>query len=392
MASRDERKSTLALVGLAVAAFVFNSSEFMPIGLLTDIGATFGTSEAQTGLLVSVYAWAVMLLSVPLTVVATHLDFKRLLLVVVAVFLAGQVITAVSVSYWMLMAARLVVASAHAVFWAIVAPIAVRLVPTEKRAVALSVVVTGSAVAMILGLPLGRAIGLVLGWRLTFACVAGITAVLLMYLFAVMPWVPGAEPFSFKQVPTLFKNKALAAIFILTTFYATGYYTGYSYIEPFLLQVGGMRANTITLVLSMFGLAGIVGSLLCSKLYPRFRFAVIRAITAGVALALLLMPFAAASTAGVFAVCALWGMCSSAVGVVYQAEVIAVSNPEEETVAMAFYSGIFNFGIGTGALIGGQAVNLAGIGSVFFVGAALSIVALAFCCVVFIGRLKRHAS
>lgn len=382
------RKRWLSLVGLAVAAFVFNSSEFMPIALLTDIGATFGTSESQTGLLVSVYAWAVMILSVPLMVVATRIDFRRLLLLVIAVFLTGQVLTAVSASYWMLMASRLVVACAHSVFWAIAASIAVRLAPAEKRSLGLSMVVTGSAIAMILGLPLGRAIGLLVGWRLTFGCVAAITAVLLVFLLAALPWVPGAEKFTFKQIPGLFKNKALVAIFVLTALYATGYYTAYSYIEPFLLQVGGLSANAITLALSMFGVAGICGSLLCSKLYLRFRFPVLCTITAGVAAALCLMTPAAMNVAAVFGACALWGISASSASVVYQAEVINVSADEEETVAMAFFSGIFNFGIGTGALLGGQVVNQAGIENVFLAGAALGLCALIFCAFVLIKKLK----
>ena len=153
MTQKMTGKQWLALAGIAVAAFVFNSSEFMPVGLLTDIGKTFGTSEATTGMLVSVYAWAVMLLSVPLMIIATRLDFRRLLLVVIVVFLIGQVLTSLSTSYWMLMAARMVVACAHSVFWAIAAPIAVRLVPKNKRALALSVVETGTAVAAIVGLP-----------------------------------------------------------------------------------------------------------------------------------------------------------------------------------------------------------------------------------------------
>lgn len=191
MTQKMTGKQWLALAGIAVAAFVFNSSEFMPVGLLTDIGKTFGTNEATTGMLVSVYAWAVMLLSVPLMIVATRLDFRRLLLVVIVVFLVGQVLTSLSTSYWMLMAARMVVACAHSVFWAIAAPIAVRLVPKNKRALALSVVETGTAVAAIVGLPLGRAIGLAVGWRLTFAIVAVISVLFAgvpAYHFALGSW------------------------------------------------------------------------------------------------------------------------------------------------------------------------------------------------------------
>lgn len=353
MSQEMTAKQWLALAGIAIAAFVFNSSEFMPVGLLTDIGQTFGTSEATTGMLVSVYAWAVMILSVPLMIVATRLDFRRLLLVVLVVFLAGQVLTAFSASYWMLMAARLVVACAHSVFWAIAAPIAVRLVPQSKRALALSVVETGTAVAAIVGLPLGRAIGLAVGWRLTFAIVAVISALLLVYLIVTLPWVPGAEPFGVGQLPGLFRNKGLVALFVLTALYAWGYYTGYSYIEPFLLQIAGLENDMVTIVLSVFGVASIVGSIMCSKLYPRFRFGFFRAITIGVPVALLLMHAAAGvGIAAIFGVVVLWGISAAAVSVVYQAEIINVSSDEEETVAMAFFSGIFNFGIGTGGVAG----------------------------------------
>lgn len=391
MSQEMTAKQWLALAGIAIAAFVFNSSEFIPVGLLTDIGQTFGTSEATTGMLVSVYAWAVMILSVPLMIVATRLDFRRLLLVVLVVFLAGQVLTAFSASYWMLMAARLVVACAHSVFWAIAAPIAVRLVPQSKRALALSVVETGTAVAAIVGLPLGRAIGLAVGWRLTFAIVAVISALLLVYLIVTLPWVPGAEPFGVGQLPGLFRNKGLVALFVLTALYAWGYYTGYSYIEPFLLQIAGLENDMVTIVLSVFGVASIVGSIMCSKLYPRFRFGFFRAITIGVPVALLLMHAAAGvGIAAIFGVVVLWGISAAAVSVVYQAEIINVSSDEEETVAMAFFSGIFNFGIGTGALLGGQVVNSLGIANVFYAGGAIGAASIAFCLLVAVARLKKY--
>lgn len=391
MSQEMTAKQWLALAGIAIAAFVFNSSEFMPVGLLTDIGQTFGTSEATTGMLVSVYAWAVMILSVPLMIVATRLDFRRLLLVVLVVFLAGQVLTAFSASYWMLMAARLVVACAHSVFWAIAAPIAVRLVPQSKRALALSVAETGTAVAAIVGLPLGRAIGLAVGWRLTFAIVAVISALLLVYLIVTLPWVPGAEPFGVGQLPGLFRNKGLVALFVLTALYAWGYYTGYSYIEPFLLQIAGLENDMVTIVLSVFGVASIVGSIMCSKLYPRFRFGFFRAITIGAPVALLLMHAAAGvGIAAIFGVVVLWGISAAAVSVVYQAEIINVSSDEEETVAMAFFSGIFNFGIGTGALLGGQVVNSLGIANVFYAGGAIGAASIAFCLLVAVARLKKY--
>ena len=226
---------------------------------------------------------------------------------------------------------------------------------------------------------------------MTFAIVAVISALLLVYLIVTLPWVPGAEPFGVGQLPGLFRNKGLVALFVLTALYAWGYYTGYSYIEPFLLQIAGLENDMVTIVLSVFGVASIVGSIMCSKLYPRFRFGFFRAIIIGVPVALLLMHAAAGvGIAAIFGVVVLWGISAAAVSVVYQAEIINVSSDEEETVAMAFFSGIFNFGIGTGALLGGQVVNSLGIANVFYAGGAIGAASIAFCLLVAVARLKKY--
>lgn len=163
----------LPLVGLTCCAFVFNTSEFMPIGLLTDIAASFSLTEAQAGIMISVYAWGVMLLSLPLMVFASRFEFKRMLLGVLAVFSLGQFLSAVAPTYPILVCARLVVACAHAVFWSVASIMASRLVDTRHGALAISMIATGSSIAQIFGLPLGRAIGLAVGWRMTFAVVGG---------------------------------------------------------------------------------------------------------------------------------------------------------------------------------------------------------------------------
>ena len=212
----------LPLIGITISAFVFNTSEFMPVGLLTDIGATFSTTEGETGLIISMYAWAVMVLSLPLMILGSRLAFRPLMLLVLGGFCAGQVLSALAVSYGMLMCARLVVACAHSVFWAIAAPVAVKVVDDRHAPMAVSAVVTGSALAMIVGLPLGRVVGLALGWRQTFACVGVVSAAVLVYLAFVFPKIPPAKPFTLKQLPGILHNKVLVGIFVVTALYAMG--------------------------------------------------------------------------------------------------------------------------------------------------------------------------
>ena len=332
-----------------------------------------------------------MLLSLPLMILGSRLAFRPLMLLVIGVFCAGQALSALAPSYGLLMAARLVVACAHSVFWAIAAPVAVKVVDERHAPMAVSAVVTGSALAMVVGLPLGRMVGLWLGWRQTFGCVCAVSALVLAYLAVVFPKIPASKPFTLKQLPSILRNKVLMGIFIVTALYAMGYYTGYSYIEPFLLQVGGMDEQVVTMALVAFGIAGLVGSAICSRFYRGHRWAFAVWVVAGVALALLLLRPAALGIVGVFVVCMLWGIAGSGYSIVYQAEIIEFASDGEQTVAMAIFSGIFNLGIGTGSFIGGGVCTFDTIADVGFVGALIAFLALLYCAFVLIKYMKAQS-
>lgn len=392
MATGLKARELLPLIGIMFSAFVFNTSEFMPVALLVDIAGDFGVSEAQAGMLISVYAWMVMLLSVPLTVVTSRIDFKRLLLLVIAVFGVCQIVSALSVSYWMLMAARVGVACAHSVFWAIVAPIAVRVAAPEHRSIALSMIVTGSAIALIAGLPLGRVVGLLVGWRMTFVCVGVVSLVVFVYLLVSLPRIKAEEAFTFSELPELLRNRTLVSLYILTALIATAYYTGYSYIEPFLQQVVGMDDAWVTVALSVFGVAGIVGSVLFSRLYDKHRFLFVRGTIIGAAVSLLLLRLTPVGPAAAFAVCGLLGMFATAFNVTLQSEVMRSSTEQQQAVAVSIFSGIFNLGIGSGALIGGVVVENLSVSNIGVAGGLIGLAASAYCLFVLTKRLRGNAS
>ncbi len=379
----------LPLVGLTCAAFVFNTSEFMPIGLLTDIAASFNISESMAGVMISVYAWGVMLLSLPLMVAASRFEFKRLLLAVMALFAAGQFLSAVAPTYPFLVLARLVVAAAHAIFWSIAAVMAARLVDEKHSAVALSMVATGSSIAQIFGLPLGRAIGLAVGWRMTFCVVGAVSAAVLIYQAAVLPPMPAGERFTLGQLPGLLRNRVLVALYVVTIFMATAYYTGYSYIEPFLQQVAHQEASAITMALTVFGCAGLLGSISFSRFFDGHRFGFLAVVLSGVAASLLLMHVASISLVTVLAVCVLWGLCGTAFNVAFQAEVIAYTTQESSAVAMSIFSGLFNLGIGCGTAIGGTVVARHGIALIGYVGGAIAVAGVLFAATVMFSAIRR---
>lgn len=187
----------LTLIGLTCAAFIFNTSEFIPIGLLSDIAQDFSMSEAQAGMLISIYAWLVMLLSLPLMLLVSRMELRKLLLFVLFLFTIFQVLSACSESYNWLMLSRVGVACAHSIFWSIVSPMAVRLVPDRFRSLALGMIVTGTSIATIFGLPLGRLIGLYLGWRMAFLSIGVLSTLIFAYLFFTLPTLPSRGSFHF---------------------------------------------------------------------------------------------------------------------------------------------------------------------------------------------------
>ena len=382
-------KQWLPLIGLACCAFVFNTSEFMPIGLLTDIAASFSLTEAQAGIMISVYAWGVMLLSLPLMVFASRFEFKRMLLGVLAVFSLGQFLSAVAPTYPILVCARLVVACAHAVFWSVASIMASRLVDSRHGALAISMIATGSSIAQIFGLPIGRAIGLAVGWRMTFAVVGALSAIAVVYQAAVFPAMPAGERFTVKQLPELLKNPFLVALYAVTVFMATGYYASYSYIEPFLAQVAHVDAGAITMTLTAFGVSGLVGSWLFGRLFDGHRFPFLAITLSGVPVALLLMGPVASSLVAVLAVCALWGCCATAFNVAFQAELIKYTPADSSAVAMSIFSGLFNLGIGTGTAIGGAVVSGPGIAWIGFVGGAITVVGVILAITVLFPAIRR---
>ncbi len=371
-------KTWMALVGLTLSAFIFNTSEFIPIALLTDIGRDFGLTEAKAGMLISVYAWVVMALSLPLMLMTSKLEMRRLLLGVIAVFTSFQVMSYLSTSFGMLLASRIGVACAHSIFWSIISIIAVRIVPTSHKAIALSMIVTGSSIAMILGLPLGRVIGLSVGWRMTFLSIGAVALFILLYLSALLQRVPSGGGMTAHDLPAMLKNRILVGIFITTAAFATGYYTAYSYIEPFLQQVGKMTENQITLTLMLFGGAGIIGSMLFSKFFPKYRYKFINLTLAGLIGGVILLRPLTFSIPATIAVCALIGMSATAFNVAMQSEIITDTPQSQTSVAMSIFSGIFNFGIGTGALVGGMVCTHLSISFIGIVGGVIVTLALVY--------------
>ena len=381
----------LPLIGLTVSVFIFNMSEFMPVGLLTSIATDFGTSESQAGLIISFYAWAVAFLSLPLMLLLRKMEYRRMLLLAVALFLIFQVLSGMSISYWMLMAARIGVAVAHSIFWSIAAPLAIRVVEFRYHRFALSVMAVGSSVAMILGLPLGRVIGLAVGWRMSFVTIALVAGVALILLLAVFPRLDNPGTFTVKRMPDIYRNRTLVGVYVMIVVFVTGHFTCYSYIEPFLLETAGLSDSAVTVALTVFGTAGIVGSIIFTKFYDRGRFVIMPLVLLVSGLSMMAFAPVSGSALILMSMCAVWGLCYTLFCVISQNETLRASPPDASAVAMSLQSGIFNVGIASGSIIGGIVIDTSDVGNIGYVGSVLALCAFVFVYVWLVRRIRRNA-
>lgn len=389
MQKKESFSRWLPLVGLTFAVFVFNTSEFMPIGLLTDIATDLNISEARAGLLISVYAWVVAIMSLPLMIKASKMELKRLLLSIIALFVVSHVGSALAEGYYTLMLSRIGVACAHSIFWSIASPLAVRTVPDGKRALALSAIATGSSVAMVVGLPLGRVIGLYVGWRLAFMSIAIISALIFVFILVVFPKLQSRGKFAFKQLPELLHNRVLVGVFIMSVLFATAHYTCYSYIEPFLGKVAAMSPETVTLVLIVFGGSGMLGSIAFSKYYMANPRRFILAVTLGPALCMIMLQATTAGMAYTLAVCILWGAMATAFNIAFQDNTIRFAPENATSIGMSIFSGIFNLGIGSGAYVGGLVVSRLSIEYIGYAGGAIGVIATLYLVLRYFPNMRR---
>ncbi len=385
----DRLKRWLPLLGVTFAVFVFNTSEFMPIGLLSDIALDLHVSAPRAGMLISVYAWVVAIMSLPLMLMVSKYNLRGVLLAIVGLFVLSHVASAVATGYYTLMLSRIGVACAHAIFWSIAPPLAVRTVPDGKRALALSMVAGGSSVAMVVGLPLGRVIGLYVGWRMAFFFIAVVSALIFIYLCLVFPRMESRGGFSVRKMPALLRNRTLLGIFVMSLLFATAHYTCYSYIEPFLGNVAGMSAGVVTATLIAFGASGMLGSIAFGKWYMNHRYTFVFVVTIGPAIAMLLMQAAALWMAAIVAVCVVWGAMATAFNIAFQDNTIRYAPSEATSIAMSIFSGIFNLGIGSGAYIGGLVVTHASLAYVGYAGGLIGLLAAAYCALRLFPNMKR---
>lgn len=372
---KAEKTQFWRVVIMACAAFIFNTTEFVPVALLTDIGQSFDMQSSDVGLMMTVYAWTVMIMSLPAMLVTGDMERKGLLLKLFVIFIIGHIISVIAWNYWILLISRMCIAVAHSLFWAITASLVMRVAPKNKKTQAIGMLAIGTSLATILGLPLGRVVGQLVGWRITFAIIAALAVVVMILIMRLLPNLPSKNAGSLSSLPILAKRPLLIGLYATTVIIVSAHFTAYTYIEPFMVQIGELDPNLATMILLVFGVSGITASVIFNRLY---RFGPTQFISGAMILLAISLTFMLASasyTATMFTLAFIWGIGISCIGLALQMRVLQLA-PDATDVASAIYSGIFNAGIGAGALFGNQIACHVGLEYIGFSGAALAMIAL----------------
>ncbi|AOJ40161.1 arabinose transporter permease [Burkholderia lata] len=378
----------LPILALALSAFAIGTTEFVIMGILPDVARSLSVSIPSAGLLVSGYALGVAVGAPLLAVLTSRMRRKWALLLLMGIFIVGNILCAVAPGYTSLMIARVVTSFAHGSFFGIGSVVAASLVPQDKRASAVALMFTGLALANVLGVPLGTFIGQMLGWRAAFWSVAGAGVLAALALVALVPNTHEAQSASLAHEVGVLKHPQVWLALLMTVLGFGGMFVVFTYITPVLEQASGFAPSGVTKILVLFGIGLAIGNALGGKLADR---GVMRTLTGVfVVLVAIMVMFSRTMHHPVASVLTIfvWGVAAFATVPGLQMRVLskAASAPN---LASTLNIGAFNVGNAMGAWLGGMALSHGhALDTLPLVAAAVTLLAIAV--TAFASRLDRR--
>jgi DHA1 family inner membrane transport protein len=367
---------------LSALIFTAVTSEFLPTGLLPEIAAELKVSDSQVGLLISLFAGTVVLTAAPLAALTRRFSRKKLVVVVLLVFVVSNVLAAIAPTYEALAGARILSGLAHGLFWAVVGAYSAHLVPKKMIGRAVAITSGGATAAFVLGVPVGTALGNVLGWRLAFAGIAAMILVLVFMAIRFLPPVQHIEELKTGEIALpLRKDPTIPGVVIIcltVVIILTGHNIFYTYIAPFLLGPGAIVEGAIAGILLLYGVGGAIGLVLAGAVTDRFPRAGLAVAIALVAVSVIAIGLFPGVTWLLLSSIFIWGIAFGGIPAILQTRLLHTASLRLRDVAAAYLTTSFNIAIGGGALIGAILLDWISITALPFVDVAIVMVGFVF--------------
>ncbi|MEV6174195.1 MFS transporter [Streptomyces sp. NPDC051954] len=366
----------LALLALAIGAFGIGTTEFVIMGVLPQVADDFGVTIPTAGWLVSGYALGVVVGAPLLTALGTKVSRKKMLMFLMALFVVGNALSALSPSFGVMLIGRIVASLAHGAFFGIGSVVAADLVAPEKKASAISLMFMGLTVANVVGVPGGTYIGQAAGWRVTFTIVAALGIVGLLGVAKLVPETGRPQSGNVRTEFAAFRNVQVWLAMAMTVLGYGGVFAAITYITPMMTEVAGYTEGAVTWLLVLFGIGMFLGNLLGGRFADRALMPMLFATLAALTAALLLFTATAHDKVLAAITLSLIGALGFATVPPLQKWVLDQASAAP-TLASAANIGAFNLGNALAAWLGGIVIA-AGLGYTApnWVGALLSGTAL----------------
>ncbi|MCX4511960.1 MFS transporter [Streptomyces sp. NBC_01619] len=366
----------LALLALAIGAFGIGTTEFVIMGLLPEVAGDFQVTIPTAGYLVTGYALGVVIGAPLMTVLGTKVSRKRMLMVLMGLFIAGNVLSAVAPVFGVMLMGRVVASLAHGAFFGIGSVVAADLVAPAKKAGAIAMMFTGLTVANVVGVPMGTFIGQSIGWRTTFLVVAGLGVLGLAGVAKLVPEQPRPEGVRLRHELAAFRNVQVLLAMAMTVLGFGGVFAAITYITPMMTEVAGFADSSVTWLLVLFGLGMVGGNLAGGKFADRSLMPLLYVSLGALALVLALFTFTAHNKVAAAVSIVLVGALGFATVPPLQKRVLDQASGAP-TLASAVNIGAFNLGNALAAWLGGIVITAGfGLTAPNWVGAVLAASAL----------------
>ncbi|AZC31677.1 Transcription regulatory protein opdE [Pseudomonas chlororaphis subsp. piscium] len=372
--SPEGRHTWGAVLAMALAAFALVASEFMPVSLLTPIAADLQVSEGQAGQGISVSGLFALFTSLLIASVAARVDRKRLLLSLTLLMILSGTLVAFAPGYLSFMAGRALIGVAIGGFWSLSAATTLRLVPENQVPRALAIVNGGNALATVIAAPLGSFLGALIGWRGAFFCVVPVAAIAAVWLLVSLPPLKAQPAAGSGNVFSLMKRIPVALGMLAVSLFFMGQFMLFTYLRPFLETVTQVQVSTLSLMLLVIGLAGLVGTFLIEAFLKNALYRtliIIPLMMAAIAMALVAF---GASVSITTVLLGLWGLVATAAPVAWWTW-LTRALPDDAEAGGGLMVAIIQLAITAGATVGGLAFDQSGYQATFELSAAVLVVA-----------------